>query len=52
LIVFEYKGEIKRFTPEVMCSMIFGKMKEFAEDYLSKKINNAVIAIPGFFNES
>ena len=32
--------------------MVLTKMKEVAETYLSKKIKNAVITVPAYFNDS
>ncbi|KAL6941273.1 Hsp70 ATPase ssa1 [Hanseniaspora osmophila] len=51
-IQVEYKGETKSFTPEEISSMILGKMKETAEAYLGSKINDAVVTVPAYFNDS
>lgn len=32
--------------------MVLTKMKETAESYLGKKIDNAVITVPAYFNDS
>jgi molecular chaperone DnaK (HSP70) len=32
--------------------MILTKMKEVAENYVGKKIKNAVITVPAYFNDS
>ncbi|KAM4690718.1 heat shock-related 70 kDa protein 2 [Rhinophrynus dorsalis] len=48
----EYKGEQKTFFPEEISSMVLLKMKEVAEAYLGKKVPNAVITVPAYFNDS
>jgi heat shock protein 1/8 len=51
-IIVKYKGEIKKFHPEEISSMVLIKMKETAESYLNKPIKNAVITVPAYFNDS
>ncbi|KYO18542.1 hypothetical protein Y1Q_0014804 [Alligator mississippiensis] len=48
----EYKGEAKTFFPEEISSMVLTKMKEIAEAYLGRKVQNAVITVPAYFNDS
>ena len=51
-IQVEYKNETKSFTPEEISSMVLTKMREIAEAYLGKKISEAVITVPAYFNDS
>jgi len=51
-IQVEFKGETKQFFPEEISSMVLVKMKEIAEAYLGKKVNDAVITVPAYFNDS
>ena len=51
-IKVEYKNEDKTFFPEEISSMVLLKMKETAEAYLGKSIQDAVITVPAYFNDS
>ncbi|CAF1467551.1 unnamed protein product [Rotaria sordida] len=42
----------KLFTPEEISAMILGKMREIAETYLGKKVKNAVVTVPAYFNNA
>ncbi|EJS43996.1 ssa4p [Saccharomyces arboricola H-6] len=52
VVQVEYKGETKTFTPEEISSMILTKMKETAENYLGTDVNDAVVTVPAYFNDS
>ncbi|KAK0181165.1 hypothetical protein PV327_003471 [Microctonus hyperodae] len=51
-IQVEFRGEIKKFNPEEVSSMVLTKMKETAEAFLGEKIKDAVITVPAYFNDS
>ncbi|XLR62329.1 hypothetical protein S83_013001 [Arachis hypogaea] len=52
MIVVTYKGQKKRFSPEEISAMVLTKMREIAEAYLESHVNNAVITVPAYFNDS
>ncbi|XP_015892346.3 heat shock 70 kDa protein [Ziziphus jujuba] len=52
MIVVNYKGEEKQFSAEEISSMVLIKMREVAEAFLGYSVNNAVITVPAYFNDS
>lgn len=51
-IQVEFKGETKTFYPEEISAMVLVKMKEIAESFLGKKVTEAVITVPAYFNDA
>ncbi|KAF5323902.1 hypothetical protein D9611_008337 [Ephemerocybe angulata] len=48
----EYQGETEELSPEEISSMILPKMKETAESYLVTAVDNAVVTVSAYFNDS
>nr|KAI8758593.1 heat shock 70 kDa protein-like [Biomphalaria glabrata] len=52
MILVNYLNQSKLFAPEEISSMILGKMKQVAEAYLGMPVNDAVVTVPAYFNDS
>lgn len=50
-IEINFNDNIRKLNPEVILSMILKKMKLEAEVYLNKKVSEAVISVPNYYNE-
>lgn len=51
-IIVQTKEGNKVFAPEEVSAMVLTKMKETAEAYLGKKVVNAVVTVPAYFNDA
>ncbi|NQT48967.1 MAG: molecular chaperone DnaK, partial [Chloroflexi bacterium] len=49
---FRVRLDGKEFTPQEVSSLILGKIKADAEDYLGEPVEKAVISVPAYFNDS
>jgi len=52
MIQVRYLGELKTFSPEEISAMVLTKMKEVAEAFLGKTVNDSVVTVPAYFNDS
>mmetsp|Transcript_2931 Transcript_2931/g.4310 ORF Transcript_2931/g.4310 Transcript_2931/m.4310 type:complete len:656 (-) Transcript_2931:392-2359(-) len=51
-IQVEVNGETKTFAPEEISAMVLSKMRETAEGFLGRKVDNAVVTVPAYFNDA
>ncbi len=51
LISIELNGKPEKFYPQQISAMILSDLKNSAEEFLGKKIKNAIITVPAYFNE-
>ena len=51
-VVVDVKGKATTFTPEEISAMVLGKMKDVAEAYLGRSVQNAVVTVPAYFNDA
>ncbi|XP_074292738.1 heat shock cognate 70 kDa protein-like [Silene latifolia] len=52
VIVVTYMDEERQFSPVQISSMILEKMKEIAETYLGKQVEDAVVTVPAYFTDA
>ena len=51
-VIVHYMNEEKTFQVEEISAMILQKLKNDAERYLGEKVEDAVITVPAYFNDS
>ncbi|KAM0990318.1 hypothetical protein FF1_008837 [Malus domestica] len=52
MIVVTHNGQEKRVSIEEITSMVLEKMRKIANTYLGSTVENAVITVPAYFNDS
>lgn len=52
MIKVNYLGKVHYFRPEEVSSVILGYLKTMAENFIGKPVQNAVITVPAYFNDS
>jgi molecular chaperone DnaK (HSP70) len=52
VIKVKFGKKTKSFCPEEISSMVLGKMKDVAENFLGEEVTDAVITVPAYFNDS
>ncbi|XP_031259600.1 heat shock cognate 70 kDa protein-like [Pistacia vera] len=52
MVVVTHKGEEKQLACEEISSMVLTKMRKIAEDYYGSTVEDVVITVPAYFNDS
>jgi L1 cell adhesion molecule like protein len=52
MIEVTWQGTTMRRSPQQISSLVLGKMKQIAEDYLGATVTRAVVTVPAYFNDS
>lgn len=48
----QYRGETTVFAPEQLAGMLFAKLRQTTESATKVKVKDAVVSVPGWFNEA
>jgi heat shock protein 5 len=51
-VAMEVDGKDKKFAPEEVSAMVLQKMRQIAEKFLGKDVQNAVVTVPAYFNDA
>jgi molecular chaperone DnaK (HSP70) len=51
-VTLKNQEEPKVFSPEEISAMVLGKLKSVAEGYLGRRVRNAVVTCPAYFNDA
>ncbi|XP_055324721.1 heat shock cognate 71 kDa protein-like isoform X2 [Sitodiplosis mosellana] len=51
-IEVQYEGHTKQFSPEDISFIVLADLKEYAETCLKKTVNDAIVTVPSYFNDS
>ncbi|GJJ08608.1 hypothetical protein Clacol_002827 [Clathrus columnatus] len=51
-VQIDQDGKKQLYSAEELSSMVLTKMRQTAEQYLSKKVNHAVVTVPAYFNDA